>query len=151
MTKDELIKGITAYFHEMIPFNNLLGIRVQEANLDRVVLELPMKPDLVGNTHHSILHGGVTATILDVAGGLATLIGTIDKLSETDPAGLRKRLQNIGTIDLRIDYLLPGVGEKFLARAELVRHGQRVAVARMELTSDKGKVVALGTATYMVG
>ncbi len=151
MTKDELIKAITAYFHDMIPFNNLLGIKVREATVDQVILELPMKDELIGNTHHRILHGGVTASILDVAGGLAALIGTIDKLSETDPSVLRKRLQNIGTIDLRVDYLLPGMGKHYTASAVLVRHGHRVAVARMELKNDRDKVVALGTATYMVG
>lgn len=151
MTKDELIRGITRYFHEQIPFNSLLGIQVIEANSTRVELQLAMKPELVGNTHHGILHGGVTASLLDVAGGLAALINTIDKLADVDPQGLQKRLQNIGTIDMRVDYLLPGFGERFFCYAEVVRHGHRVAVTRMELLNEKDKKIALGTATYMVG
>ena len=70
---------------------------------------------------------GVTASLLDVAGGLAALINTIDKLADVDPQGPQKRLQNIGTIDMRVDYLLPGFGERFFCYAEVVRHGHRVA------------------------
>lgn len=151
MTKDELIQGITRYFHEHIPFNTFLGIEVAEATPRQVVLQLPMKPELVGNTHYGILHGGVTATLLDVAGGLVALLNTIEKLASSDPALLQKRLQNIGTIDMRVDYLLPGKGQRFVCTAEVIRHGKRVAVTRMELRNDRDKVIALGTATYMVG
>jgi uncharacterized protein (TIGR00369 family) len=151
MTKEELTQEITAYFHERIPFNTLLGIEVVEASAQKVILRLPMKPELVGNTHHRILHGGVTATLLDVAGGLAAMINTIEKLTETDTALVRKRLQHVGTIDMRVDYLLPGLGREFQATAEVLRHGHRVAVTRMEMRSDRNRVIALGTATYMVG
>ncbi len=151
MTKEELIQEITAYFHERIPFNTLLGIEVMEASARQVVLRLPMKAELIGNTHHRLLHGGVTATLLDVAGGLAAMITTIERLGESETGLLRKRLQHLGTIDMRVDYLRPGLGREFFASAEVIRHGRRVAVTRMQVRSDRDKVIALGTATYMVG
>jgi uncharacterized protein (TIGR00369 family) len=57
----------------------------------------------------------------------------------------------IGTIDMRIDYLRPGVGKWFDASATVLRTGSRVAVTRMEFHNDEGKLIAVGTGTYIVG
>ncbi len=54
---------------ERIPFNQALGIELDEISTSRVVMHLPMKPELVGNFVHGILHGGGIASLLDVAGG----------------------------------------------------------------------------------
>ena len=151
MTKDELIREISRYFHELIPFNVFLGMEVREATTAGVSLYLPMRPELVGNVHYGILHGGVTAAVLDVAGGLAASIHTIERLADSEPELLKRRLRKVGTIDLRVDYLRPGVGEWFSATGEVVRQGNKVSVTRMLLASDRGREIALGTATYMVG
>ena len=58
---------------------------------------------------------------------------------------------SIGTIDLRVDYLRPGRGKYFIATGRVVRLGNRVAVAHMELTNDAGELIATGGAAYMVG
>ena len=54
---------------ERIPFNEYLGIELDEVSRQRVVMHLPMKHELVGNFFHGILHGGVIASLLDVVGG----------------------------------------------------------------------------------
>jgi uncharacterized protein (TIGR00369 family) len=64
---------------------------------------------------------------------------------------MRKRLERTGTIDMRVDYLRPGRGELFTATARIIRHGNKVAVTRMELRNETGEQIALGTATYAVG
>ena len=46
------------------------------------------------------------------------------------------QFQNIGTIDLRVDYLRPGRGKYFVAAGRVVRLGGRIAVAHMELVND---------------
>ena len=58
---------------------------------------------------------------------------------------------NISTIDMRIAYLRPGVGERFDASATVLRSGSRMVVTRMEFHNDEGTLVAVGTGTYMVG
>jgi uncharacterized protein (TIGR00369 family) len=60
-------------------------------------------------------------------------------------------LPNIGTIDLRIDYLRPGRGQYFVATGRVVRLGGRVAVVHSELVNDSGEQIAAGSAAYMVG
>ena len=57
----------------------------------------------------------------------------------------------MSTIDIRVDYLLPGRGEVFTAKAHIIRRGSKVAVTRMQLTNEKDELIALGTATYLVG
>jgi transcription-repair coupling factor (superfamily II helicase) len=54
-------------------------------------------------------------------------------------------------IDLRVDYLIPGKGNYFIAKGKILRLGNKVAVSRMELVNDKNDLIALGTGTYNVG
>ncbi len=63
---------------------------------------------------------------------------------------LRQRLSRMGTIDLRVDYLRPGRGERFTATSTLLRAGNKVAVARVELHNEAQVYIASATATYMV-
>lgn len=64
---------------------------------------------------------------------------------------LRQRLSKMGTIDLRVDYLRPGRGTRFTATSTLLRAGNKVAVARVELHNEEQTHIASATATYMVG
>jgi acyl-coenzyme A thioesterase PaaI-like protein len=115
-----------------------------------------MRPELVGNPVRQILHGGVISATLDVVGGLAIALAslarntekTTEKKSEDTPA---RHFPNIGTIDLRIDYLRPGRGKFFVATGRVVRLGGRVAVAHTELVNDTGEQIATGSAAYIVG
>jgi len=64
---------------ERIPFNLVLGIELDEISAERVIMHLSMKDELVGNFVHGILHGGVIASLLDVAGGAMAMVGAMDK------------------------------------------------------------------------
>lgn len=138
------------FIHNM-PFNQLLGIELVHYDAQRVELKLAMQKKLLGNPIQSILHGGVTASILDVAGGMIVAACAIEKNVDLEREELSKRLANMGTIDLRIDYLRPGYGDCFYATAEVIRTGNKVAVARMELHNQDNVHIAFGTGTYLVG
>lgn len=62
----------------------------------------------------------------------------------------QKTLPNVGTIDMRVDYLRPGKGDEFIATAQVIRKGKKVAVCRMELHNEAGTHIAFGTGTYMI-
>ena len=49
-----------------------------------------------------------------------------------------------------IDYLRPGIGERFELRAEVLRLGSRVASTRMAFSGADGKLLASGAAAYIV-
>jgi hypothetical protein len=57
-----------------------------------------------------------------------------------------RHFPNIGTIDLRIDYLRPGRGQHSVATGRVGRLGGRVAVAHMELVNDTDEQIAAGSA-----
>lgn len=142
---------LTRTFEERIPFNRLLGLEVSELSLERAVLAWKMRPEQVGNFTLGILHGGVTSAALDAAGGLIATVQTFHRLRSRSAEQQAEALSKIGTIDLRVDFLRRGAGESFEASARILRAGSRVAVTRMELHNEKGRLLATGTGTYIVG
>ena len=135
-------------FEQIIPFNRVLGLRIDSLDFKAPRLRFDMRPELVGNPVRQILHGGVISATLDVVGGLAIALASIARKAEETPA---RHFPDIGTIDLRIDYLRPGRGHYFVATGRVVRLGGRVAVAHMELVNDTDEQIATGSAAYIVG
>lgn len=147
----QILERIRTVFSDQLPFHHLLQMRVQHYSIDRVEVVVDMRPELIGNPIHKILHGGVTATLLDVAGGMTAFAGVIDRHPEATPEEVMGRLANLGTIDMRVDYLRPGRGSQFIATGQVIRTGNKVAVVRMELHNEDGQHIAFGTGTYLVG
>lgn len=147
----QTLASVADIFDTKVPFHNLLGMDIKRYDLQGVEVEVKMHKDLIGNIHQQILHGGVTATVLDVVGGLTAFSGLVASREDWQLEDLQKRLQTLGTIDLRIDYLRPGRGEIFTGTGTVIRAGNRVSVCRMELHNEKGSHIAFGTGTYMVG
>ena len=159
--KAERLKSAVQHaFEHMIPFNRVLGLSVDSIDADAPRLRFDMRPELVGNPIRQILHGGVISATLDVVGGLAVTLALAAKLTMaankvdeigTDDSSAVPPFPNIGTIDLRIDYLRPGRGQYFVATGRIVRLGGRVAVVHSELVNDADEQIATGAAAYMVG
>ena len=147
----ELVSLLRNFLEEKIPFNKLLGLRVESMDMERVCLKIEMKEELIGNSIKGVLHGGVISAVLDVAGGITAALGIVKKWTGHPLEEIGKRLLNVGTIDLRVDYLRPGKGKHFLATGSILRTGQKVAVIRMELHNDEHLLIAVGTGTYTVG
>jgi len=150
LSRDEMIAHVVTMFRDTMPFNQLLGLEFihQKSNIE---LHVSWREALTGNPLQKILHGGVTATMLDTIGGLVAIIETINRTDDNELASLQLRLPSMGTVDMRVDYLRPGRGERFIASAVVIRSGTRLAVCRMELHNEKGDHIAFGTGTYMMG
>jgi uncharacterized protein (TIGR00369 family) len=134
-------------FEEAVPFNRVLGLKVVSIDAEAPKLRFDMRPELIGNPRRQILHGGVIAAVLDVAAGFAIHLAVGRQRAEEPAEG---HFPTIGTIDLRVDYLRPGRGKYFIATGRVVRLGNRVAVAHMEMANDTGELIATGGAAYMV-
>jgi acyl-coenzyme A thioesterase PaaI-like protein len=96
------------------------------------------------------MHGGVISAGLDAMGGLAVMAAIGAKHMEDPPLQRLHRFSKLGTIDLRIDYLRPGIGSHFTLRAEVLRLGSRVASTRMEFLGSQGELLSAGSAAYIV-
>jgi uncharacterized protein (TIGR00369 family) len=134
-----------------IPFNQLLGLEIEEISDDRACLSFRMRDDLVGNYTRNILHGGVISATLDVTAGLMAFLGVAQRIRSGSLEEKMERFSRLGTIDMRVDYLRPGAGEFFVASARVIRSGNRIAVIYAELHNDSDELVASATCTYLVG
>jgi acyl-coenzyme A thioesterase PaaI-like protein len=83
-------------------------------------------------------------------GGLAVMAAIGARHMDEAPAQRLQRFGKLGTIDLRIDYLRPGIGEAFDLQAEVLRLGSRVASTRMEFKGTDGKLLAVGAGAYII-
>jgi uncharacterized protein (TIGR00369 family) len=135
---------------EKIPFNQVLGLTVESLDLDRPSVKLAMREELIGNFIRGSLHGGVISSTLDFMGGLVAFLGVLKTLDGQPAPAMAARFAKIGTIDLRIDYLRPGLGQSFVATGYVLRTGKKVAVTRMELHNEQRELIAVGTGAYMI-
>lgn len=78
-------------------------------------------------------HGGPIASFIDTVGDFAIgmLVGG-----------------GVPTINLRIDYLKPAVGESLKGVATVRRRGRSVAIIDVDVMDAKGALVAVGRGTY---
>ena len=151
MPTEKLLQLLQEITEERIPFNKLIGIKVEKIDLDSIVIRFEMRPELIGNFTRGNLHGGVISSVLDVTGGMVAWIGIMKKMDGQSFEEIAERFAKIGTIDLRVDYLRPGLGKYFAATGSTLRTGNKVSVTRMELHNDNGILIAVGTGTYVVG
>jgi uncharacterized protein (TIGR00369 family) len=146
----EFVDALTRVFEHSIAFNQLLGLQVEELGGAFVSGHLAMRPELIGHHLHQRLHGGVISATLDAMGGLAVMAAIGARHMDEPPAQRLQRFGKLGTIDLRIDYLRPAIGDRFELRAQVLRLGSRVASTRMEFFGPQGKLLATGSAAYIV-
>ncbi len=146
----EFITGLKAIFEEKIVFNRVLGLQITALRPEQVVARIAMRPELVGHYSYNRLHGGVISAGLDAMGGLAVMAAIGARHMDESPEQLLHRFAKLCTIDLRIDYLRPGIGEHFTLHAEVLRLGSRVASTRMEFRGADGKLLSTGAGAYIV-
>jgi len=147
---DELLQILGDIYENRLPFNRVLGLRVINLKPDLVEVAFDMTDSLIGNYVQGSLHGGVISSVLDAVGGLTATAGMIQKKVARPKEEIVQNIAKVGTIDLRVDYLRPGKGSAFTSSASIMRIGKKVAVTRMELQNNQGRLIAVGTGTYLI-
>jgi uncharacterized protein (TIGR00369 family) len=137
--------------YDNLPFNRLLGLKVEFLEIDKAGFSFTMKKELIGNTVHRIMHGGVISAVLDTTGGMTATASAMERIQGLSKDEVAERIARIGTIDIRVDYLRPGRGIQFHSTGTVMRTGRKVAVTRMELKNEENLLIAVGTGTYIVG
>jgi len=141
-----MLKHVT---EEFVSFNKVLGLKLDSANATTVTASMEMKPELIGHPAINRIHGGAISAALDAMAGIAVMCAISAKHMDEPPLQRAQRFGKLGTIDLRVDYMRPGIGERFTIRAEVLRLGSRVATTRMEFCSEAGEMLAAGMAAYI--
>jgi uncharacterized protein (TIGR00369 family) len=118
---------------ERLNFNRHLGLRVARVHRDGVTIDCPIRQEFL-NLHHT-LHGGVTATIVDVAGAFAALAH-----GDNEP---------VATVELKLNYLRPITGKKVSARGKVLRAGSTLYVCHVDVFTEHRRLAATALVTYM--
>jgi uncharacterized protein (TIGR00369 family) len=146
----EFVAGLKDIFEQKILFNQVLGLKITSLRPERVEGRIAMRQELIGHYAYNRIHGGVVSAGLDAMGGLAVMAAIGARHMDEAPLQRLHRFSKLGTIDLRIDYLRPAIGEYFELRAEVMRLGSRVASTRMEFLDAQGKLLSTGAGAYIV-
>jgi uncharacterized protein (TIGR00369 family) len=118
-----------------MPFNKLVGIRVVSRHPDGVTIACPMTHQLRNSA--GVMHGGIIATLADVAVGVAL----------ASHFGGRRP---ITTTEMKINFLRPVQEGKLVARSHLLRIGKRLCVARVDMFDAKRQQAAVALVTYIL-
>lgn len=150
MNDEEMWAAIQTIFNENIPFNKLLGLKIASLEGDHPKLRFDMRDELIGNYQRGTLHGGVISSVIDVTGGLVAFLGAQQQVGHKSLEDKLVIFTKLGTIDLRVDYLRPGLGKWFVSTGQVLRTGRKVAVTRVELHNDRDSLIAVGTGAYVI-
>jgi len=120
-----------------MPFAELKGVTFMEADRDRVVARMQVRPDLCTLNH--VIHGGALMALADSVGAAATVINLPDDAKGTTT--LESKTNFIGAAR---------EGTTVIATATPVHRGRRTQVWQTRLESEDGKLIALVTQTQMV-
>ena len=131
MTPLEKIRSIK------IPFAELKGVIFVEADHDRVVARMLVRPDLCTLSH--IVHGGALMAFADSVGAAATVIN------------LPEDAKGTATIESKTNFIGGArEGTTVVAVATPVHRGRRTQVWQTRLETEEGKLVAIVMQTQMV-
>lgn len=118
-------------------YHRWLGLELLEATSGRVVVGMPYREELLADPDGTYVHGGLLATLADVAGdfALVTRLGT-----------------GVPTVDLRVDYLRPALPGRYLRGVgTVVRCGRQLGVADATVLDDGDKELAVARGVYATG
>ena len=120
-----------------MPFADLKGVTFIEADRDRVVARMLVRPDLCTAGH--IAHGGAIMALADSVGAAATVINLPEDAKGTT------------TVESKTNFIGGArEGSTVIATATPVHRGRRTQVWQTRVETEDGKLVALVTQTQMV-
>ena len=120
-----------------MPFAELMGVTFVEAEKDRVVARMLVRPDLCTLNH--TIHGGAVMALADSVGAAATVINLPEDAKGTT------------TIESKTNFIGGArEGMAVIATAVPVHRGRRTQVWQTRLETEDGRLVAVVTQTQMV-
>lgn len=119
-----------------VGYRKWLELDYEEMSDDRAIVSIDLNEHKVNV--RGVAHGGVVASLIDIAMGTAAGGGNYDT---------RKRL--VATQELKVNYLAPAKGKRMTATATVVRAGSRSIVVACDVKTDLGIHCATALGTFM--
>jgi uncharacterized protein (TIGR00369 family) len=118
------------------PFISSLNLEVLSLDYGEMAISIrmPQSPSMERRPGTKQFHGGPLAAFIDIVGDFAIgmMVGG-----------------GVPTMNLRIDYLKPAIGEAVIGKAVVRRRGKSAAVVDIDVTNEDGGLVAVGRGTYV--
>ncbi len=123
---DKLVRGS--------PFHAWLGVRLETLDEDSITMRLPWREEFVSDPVVRYTHGGILATLIDLAAdyAIAARIG-----------------RGVPTIDMRVDFHKAAMPGPLTARARVIKLGGTLATAEAHVFDEAGALIASGRGVYL--
>lgn len=116
---------------ELPPYARAMGMLIETIEAGSPVVAMDFADHVVGRP--GFLHGGAIGGLLEMAGFCAIE-------AELERQGITARIK---PVNISVEYLRGGIGERIRARGDVVRAGRRIANVRVEAwQSDRDRPVA---------
>ncbi len=116
------------------PFHAWLGVRLETLDDDGITMHLPWREEFVSDPVVRYTHGGILATLIDLAAdyAIAARIG-----------------RGVPTIDMRVDFHKAAMPGALTARARVIKLGGTLATAEAQVFDEAGALIASGRGVYL--
>lgn len=120
---------------ELMPFYRHMGITLTKLCLGVSEIKVNVTEGLTQNA--GFAHGGVAASLVDSAVGLALCT-------------LLRSQESITTIELKVNFVAPAKPGLLKAKGRIIHRGKRIAIGESEVKDQRGKLIAKGLVTYII-
>jgi len=115
------------------PFHEWLGVELVSLDATGIAIRMPWRAEFVSDPDRGYTHGGVVASLIDLAADYAVAA----KLGRGAP-----------TVDMRVDYHRAAMPGPLLARAAVIKLGGTLATAEARVLDEHDELVASGRALF---
>ncbi|WP_413356119.1 PaaI family thioesterase [Robertmurraya sp. 2P01SA] len=129
---EHILEGLDDKEHSYI--NRLLHMNYKITE-DGLEIKIPLHPMV--NNPLKILHGGITATVIDTAMG-----ALVHQTLPNDKAGV--------TTQLNINYIAPGIGNDITCKAKISHHGSKTLLVNADVFRSDGQKIAQATGSFFI-
>jgi uncharacterized protein (TIGR00369 family) len=115
------------------PFHEWLGVELVGLDETGIAIRMPWRAEFVSDPDRGYAHGGVLASLIDLAADYAVAA----RLGRGAP-----------TVDMRVDYHRAAMPGPLIARASVIKVGGTLATAEARVFDERDELVASGRALF---
>ena len=115
------------------PFHAWLGVELISLDATGIAIRMPWRAEFVSDPERGYAHGGVLASLIDLA---------------ADYAVAARLGRGAATVDVRVDYHRAAMPGPLVARAAVIKVGGTLATAEARVFDERDELVASGRALF---
>lgn len=130
-----MVNALIDRYIEVNKFGELIGMHFEILKDQSVVYHLKLSEKHLATSISA--HGGVIASLMDGALGVASLVNVAE------------RGKVVSTVELKLNFLAPAkVNDELLAKANVIQAGNRLIYTECTITNQDNVIIAKGSGTF---